>query len=54
MDEWKAAEEQYFAEHALSHYLACMLKGETKSKDVGEPISKPQFSLRALIAANVK
>jgi len=54
MDQWKAAEEQYLAEHALSYYLACMLGGKTKSKDVGEPISKPQFSLRALLAVKVK
>jgi len=54
MDQWKAAEEQYLAEHALSHYLACMLEGKTKSKDIGEPISKPRFSLRALIVTKVK
>jgi len=54
MDEWKAAEEQYLAEHALSYYLACMLEGKTKSKDVGEPITKPRFSLRNIIAVKVK
>jgi len=54
MDEWKAAEEQYLAEHALSHYLACMLGGRTKSKDVGEVVSQRRFSLRDLIAIKVK
>jgi len=54
VDQWKAAEERYLAEHALSHYLACMLEGKTKSKDVGEPVSKPRFSLRALISIKAK
>jgi len=54
MDQWKAAEEQYLAEYALSHYLACMLEGKTQSKDVGKPISKPRFSLHALIAIKAK
>jgi hypothetical protein len=53
MDQWKAAEEQYMAEHALSHYLACMLEGKTKSKDVGE-VSERRFSLRDMIAIKVK
>jgi len=45
MDQWKALEEQYLADHALSHYLACMLEGKTKSKDVGEAVSERRFSL---------
>jgi len=54
MTEWEAAEEQYLAEHALSHYLACMLEGKTKSKDVGEVVSERPFSLRSFVTIKVK
>jgi len=54
MDEWKSMEEQYMADHALSHYLACMLEGRTKSKDVGKVVSKHRFSLRDMVAIKVK
>jgi hypothetical protein len=54
MDEWESAEEQYMAEHALSYYLACMLEGKTKSKDIGEVVSERRFSLRNIITIKVK
>jgi len=54
MDYWKSAEEQFLADHALTHYLACMLEGKTKSKDIGEVVSERRFSLRNIITIKVK
>lgn len=53
MDQWKSMEEQYLDEHALSHYLACMIEGKTKSEYVGEVSGEvsgePQFSLKGMV-----
>jgi len=42
-------QKQYMKEHFLSYYVACQLADETKSAEVGPPLKKPSFSLKAYI-----
>lgn len=45
----EALEEQYLAEHALTYYASYHSRGETKSKQVGDPDTSPQqFSLKTM------
>ena len=46
MDAWTAAEEDYLANHFLSHYLCLLREGQTRSADIGEVDQTPHsFSL---------
>jgi len=49
--EWESQLEWYQKEHFLTFYISCILDGETKSKEVGEPISIG-FSLKKWVNRN--
>jgi len=47
MEEWRAEEQQYMKEYALSYYVMCARNGENKSEETGPPLQP--FSLAEYI-----